>query len=68
VPYVAFAVSYTAMFVFAFSSVGNFGIMTRQRTQVLPLVLVLLAIPAARAVADRAPPRIPEHPKTLADH
>lgn len=68
VPYVAFALSYTAMFVFAFSSVGNFGIMTRQRTQVLPLVLVLLAIPVARAVADRAPPRIPEHPKTLADH
>ena len=31
--------------VFAFSSVGNFGIITRQRTQVFPFVLVLLALP-----------------------
>ncbi len=68
VPYVAFAVSYTAMFVFAFSAVSNFGIIARQRTQVLPMILVMLAIPVvARNVADRASPRIPEHPKTVAD-
>ncbi|MGH9251901.1 MAG: hypothetical protein ACRD0W_20645 [Acidimicrobiales bacterium] len=68
VPYVAFAVSYTAMFVFAFSAVSNFGIIARQRTQVLPMILVMLAIPVvARTVADRASPRIPEHPKTVAD-
>ncbi len=53
-PYLVFAVSYSLMFVFAFSSVGNFGIITRQRTQVFPLVLVLLAIPlATRAVEER---------------
>jgi hypothetical protein len=52
-PYVTFAAAYTAMFVFAFSSVGNFGIITRQRTQVLPFVLVLLAIPLP---ARREPP------------
>jgi hypothetical protein len=45
-PYVAFALAYTAMFVLAFSAIGNFGLLTRQRTQVLPLVLVLLAVPA----------------------
>jgi hypothetical protein len=45
VPYVTFALSYTAMFVFAFSAVGNFGLLTRQRTQVFPFVLILLAIP-----------------------
>jgi hypothetical protein len=45
-PYVAFAVAYTAMFVLAFSAIGNFGLLTRQRTQVLPLVLVLLAVPS----------------------
>ncbi len=38
-------VSYTLMFVFAFSAVSNFGILTRQRTQVLPLFIVVLAIP-----------------------
>jgi hypothetical protein len=51
VPYVAFVVSYTAMFVYAFSSVGNFGIITRQRTQVFPMVLVLLALPMVERVA-----------------
>jgi hypothetical protein len=45
VPYVAYCLAYVVMFVFAFSSIGNFGIMTRQRTQVMPFVLVFLAIP-----------------------
>jgi hypothetical protein len=33
--------------VYAFSAIGNFGILTRQRTQVLPFVLVLAALPLA---------------------
>lgn len=41
-PYVAFAVAYTGMFVIAFSSIANFGQLARQRTQVLPLLVVLL--------------------------
>ncbi|MET0578833.1 MAG: hypothetical protein ABW122_09250, partial [Ilumatobacteraceae bacterium] len=60
IPYVAFAVSYTLMFVFAFSAVNNFGILSRQRTQVLPLFLVVLAIPLAnesRQQSERPPPR-----------
>lgn len=44
-PYVAFAATFTALFIFAFSSVGNFGIIARQRVQVFPFVLVLLAVP-----------------------
>ena len=48
-PYVVFALAYTAMFVLAFSAIGNFGLLTRQRTQVLPFVLVLLAMPARPA-------------------
>lgn len=48
-PYVAAAVSYTLAFIVAFSSIGNFGILVRQRVQVLPFLLVLLAIPPARA-------------------
>ena len=55
-PYVAFALAYSAMFVLAFSAIGNFGLLTRQRTQVLPLVLVLLAVPVrTRGSVDAQP-------------
>ena len=57
VPYVAFAATYVGLFVLAFSSIANFGLLTRQRTQVLPLFLVLLAIPAARRSQQLAPER-----------
>lgn len=46
-PYVLFALLYSLMFIVAFSSFGNFGILTRQRVQLFPFVLVLLALPAA---------------------
>jgi hypothetical protein len=46
-PYLAYCVTYVLLFSAAFSSFNNFGILTRQRTQVLPLVLVLLALGAA---------------------
>jgi hypothetical protein len=48
VPYLAYCLSFIVMFVFAFSSIGNFGILTRQRTQMFPFVLVLLALPRHR--------------------
>ena len=48
-PYVAFILVYSALFVVAFSSIGNFGILARERTQLLPFFLVLLAVPASRA-------------------
>jgi hypothetical protein len=44
-PYVATALSFTAVFIFGFSSIANFGILARERTQVLPFYLVLLAVP-----------------------
>jgi hypothetical protein len=44
-PYLTFAVVYVNLFVFAFSNFNNFGIMTRQRVQVFPLMLVLFALP-----------------------
>jgi hypothetical protein len=47
-PYVAFILVYSALFVVAFSSIGNFGILARERTQLLPFFLVLLAVPASR--------------------
>jgi hypothetical protein len=43
-PYIAFASVYSMIFVFAFSTFGNFGIITRQRVQLFPFVLVLLCL------------------------
>ncbi|MBV8950869.1 MAG: hypothetical protein JOZ99_08340 [Actinobacteria bacterium] len=44
-PYVAYCLGSTATFVYAFSAFANFGILARQRTQCMPLVLVLLCLP-----------------------
>ena len=44
-PYVAMAIAYIGVFVLGFSSIANFGILARQRVQVLPFLFVLLAIP-----------------------
>jgi hypothetical protein len=43
-PYLIFCLVYVLIFVFAFSNFSNFGILTRQRVQVLPFVLVFLAL------------------------
>src|SRR5690606_25167366 len=66
VPYVAYVVAYTVMFVIAFSSIGNFGILTRQRTQVLPLVVVLLVMPYDRTPAPAPAPTLEERAQELA--
>jgi hypothetical protein len=44
-PYVLFSVVYCALFILAFANFSNFGILARERTQMLPMALVLLAIP-----------------------
>jgi hypothetical protein len=41
--YVGFAGIYVLTFAYAFASIENFGILARQRTQVLPVLFVLLA-------------------------
>ncbi len=51
-PYLIFCIVYTLVFVYAFSNFGNFGILTRQRVQVLPFVLVFLALRAPRPRAE----------------
>lgn len=43
--YVAFSTGFLLAFVFAFSGFANFGVLARQRVQVLPFLLVFLAIP-----------------------
>ena len=57
-PYVGLAGAYTAMFIFGFSTIGNFGILARQRAQILPFYFVLLAAPLVLSAADR-PSRAP---------
>lgn len=46
--YIAYAVSFTVVFVYLFSALGNFGILARQRAMVLPLVLLVVALPTAK--------------------
>lgn len=66
VPYLAYCLAYVVMFVFAFSSIGNFGIMTRQRTQVFPFVLVVLAVPLAEQIHRRRQPTLETRMEELA--
>ena len=47
-PYIAMALLFTGLFVIAFSSIANFGILVRQRSSVLPFFLVLLSVPPKR--------------------
>ena len=44
-PYVAYCMGITLTFIFAFSAFSTFGILARQRVQVLPFFLALLCIP-----------------------
>lgn len=44
-PIAIFAIAYIAMFTVAFANIGNFGILARQRTQALPLIVLLMAFP-----------------------
>lgn len=55
-PLAAVAVVYTLLFVIAFSRFGNFGLLARQRIQVLPFLFLLIALRpvAATAVTGRA--------------
>jgi hypothetical protein len=55
-PYVAFSIVYVGLFIFAFSAIANFGLLVRQRVQLLPIYLVFLAMPAW-APADAAQPK-----------
>ena len=47
--YVRFSVIFTMGFVVAFSVISNFGILTRQRAQLWPILLVLFALAPATA-------------------
>ncbi|MBX7070530.1 MAG: hypothetical protein K1X38_14170 [Microthrixaceae bacterium] len=46
-PYLVYCLAFTVTFIVAFSYIANFGILARQRTQMLPLMLTILAMPIA---------------------
>jgi hypothetical protein len=52
--YIVFAVVYASAFIVAFSGFSNFGILARQRVLMLPLFLVLLALPTLDEERSRA--------------
>ena len=73
-PYILFCIVYTAIFTFAWSAFANLGALARQRVQVWPFVLILIAVPVARRSpapvvrgGDRTDPAdfVDEHPQRL---
>jgi len=48
-PYVVFGLAYTVLFIIGFSSFANFGLLARQRVQLYPFFLVILAVPKPHA-------------------
>jgi hypothetical protein len=44
-PYVILCIIYSLAFIYAFAALGNLGLITRERTLLFPLLLVLLAVP-----------------------
>ena len=67
-PYLAYVAGYSTLFIIAFANIGNIGILARQRTQLLPVLLTLLALQPLKSVADRSAKsaRHPEQGSTVA--
>jgi hypothetical protein len=64
-PYVTLALAYTLMFIFAFGTIGNFGILARERSQLVPFLFVMLCIFPLPRVAKKPVERQPAARPTL---
>jgi hypothetical protein len=64
-PYITLAICYTLLFVVAFSSMPNFGLLARQRVQLLPFFFVLLCVPPAKKAAAETHEAAVERPTWL---
>ena len=62
--YLLLCITFTLGFIWAFSAIGNFGILTRQRAQVLPFFLVLAALPPVAAAVRPARRRLVPGPRS----
>jgi hypothetical protein len=60
-PYVALALVYVALFVVAFSAFANFGLLARERVQLMPMFLIFATIPP-RTLLDRS--ELPEEERS----
>jgi len=52
-PLVGLATIYSGLFIIAFSTLGNFGILARQRSQLYPVIFILLALPKVQKKLSR---------------
>lgn len=52
-PYVVMALAFSAMFIVAFSSFANFGLLARERVQLLPFFLIFLVKPTKVAIDSK---------------
>lgn len=55
-PFVVLALAHSLLFIAAFSSMANFGLLVRQRSSLLPFFLVLLSIPPKRKFLETGEP------------
>ena len=63
-PYVALAIAFILMFIFAFGTIANFGILARERSQMMPYVFVLLSLVAMAPVTrDKRVAPAPSRPR-----
>jgi len=53
-PYVLLCAVYSVMFMYAFAALGNLGLIYRERTLLLPFLLVLLSIPITKPGSEQA--------------
>lgn len=53
-PYVLMSVVYSGIFIYLFASLGNLGLIARERVLLLPLLLVVLAYPSPRKGRSRS--------------
>ena len=44
-PYIAMCLVYSIMFIYIFASLGNVGLLVRERTLLFPMLFVLLSLP-----------------------
>ena len=56
-PYVTYALVYVGVFIFVFAAIANFGILARERSMLIPMVLALLSLPKTLPRAKAPPPR-----------
>lgn len=56
-PYLIAALVFSVVWIVLFASIGNLGILARERTSMVPLLLVIVSWPATR----RQPASLPEH-------